>query len=154
MKNMWSPKPRGFRFSVSTVFVQRIRLPVAAFVVTGCFVGGAHALPSFNEVKADHRTSESQLLSREGEVLQRLRTDSTVRRGPWVELADISPALRTALVLSEDKRFYEHSGVDWAAVTSAAWGNLGTWQRIMQTFEPGFWPRIFTAKNDFHRCEA
>ena len=36
----------------------------------------------------------------------------------------MSPALRTALVLSEDKRFYEHSGVDWAAVTAAAWGNL------------------------------
>jgi penicillin-binding protein 1C len=29
-----------------------------------------------------------------------------------------------ALVLSEDQRFYEHSGVDWAAVTAAAWGNL------------------------------
>jgi penicillin-binding protein 1C len=41
-----------------------------------------------------------------------------------VALADISPALRTALVLSEDKRFYEHSGVDWQAVTSAAWANL------------------------------
>lgn len=47
-----------------------------------------------------------------------------MRRGQWVALADVSPALRTALVLSEDKRFYEHSGVDWQAVTSAAWANL------------------------------
>jgi penicillin-binding protein 1C len=39
-------------------------------------------------------------------------------------LTQISPALRTALVLSEDKRFYEHSGVDWQAVTAAAWANL------------------------------
>jgi penicillin-binding protein 1C len=74
-------------------------------------------VPSYDEVRSDHRSSETLLLSREGEVLQRLRTDSTVRRGPWVALADVSPALRTALVLSEDKRFYEHSGVDWAAVT-------------------------------------
>jgi penicillin-binding protein 1C len=44
-----------------------------------------------------------------------------------VALGDISPALRTALVLSEDKRFYEHSGVDWQAVSSAAWANL--WNR-------------------------
>jgi penicillin-binding protein 1C len=29
-----------------------------------------------------------------------------------------------ALVLSEDKRFYEHSGVDWRAASAAAWGNL------------------------------
>jgi hypothetical protein len=84
----------------------------------------SHAVPSYDEVRSDHRSSETLLLSREGEVLQRLRTDSTVRRGPWVALADVSPALRTALVLSEDKRFYEHSGVDWAAVTAAAWGNL------------------------------
>ena len=64
------------------------------------------------------------MLDRNGEVLQRVRTDASVRRGQWVALADISPALRTALVLSEDKRFYEHSGVDWRAVSSAAWANL------------------------------
>ncbi|MBV8247566.1 MAG: transglycosylase domain-containing protein, partial [Comamonas sp.] len=95
-------------------------------VMTGLFglAGVSHAVPSFDEVRGEHRSSETLLLSREGEELQRLRTDSTVRRGPWVGLADISPALRTALVLSEDKRFYEHSGVDWAAVSSAAWGNL------------------------------
>ena len=28
-------------------------------------------------------------------MLQRLRTDATVRRGQWVALADVSPALRT-----------------------------------------------------------
>jgi membrane peptidoglycan carboxypeptidase len=27
----------------------------------------------------------------------------------------VSPDLRTAMVLSEDKRFYEHSCVDWRA---------------------------------------
>ena len=56
--------------------------------------------------------------------LQRLRTDATVRRGQWVPLAEVSPALRQALVLSEDRRFYEHSGVDWRAASAAAWGNL------------------------------
>ena len=65
-----------------------------------------------------------QLVSGDGEVLQRIRTDKTVRKGQWTPLADISPALRTALVLSEDKRFYEHSGVDWQAVSAAAWANL------------------------------
>ena len=89
--------------------------------------GAVHALPSFDEVRAGYRASETWVLSREGEVLQRVRTDPTVRRGRWLGVADISPALRTALVLSEDKRFYEHSGVDWAAVSAAAWGNL--WNR-------------------------
>ncbi|MES2192080.1 MAG: penicillin-binding protein 1C [Pseudomonadota bacterium] len=82
------------------------------------------AMPTFDEVKRDFKPSDTVILDRHGEVIQRLRTDATVRRGQWVALADISPALRTALVLSEDKRFYEHSGVDWRAVSAAAWGNL------------------------------
>jgi penicillin-binding protein 1C len=79
---------------------------------------GAHA------VKADFRPSDTLILDRHGEIVQRHRTDATVRRGEWVALADVSPALRTALVLSEDQRFYAHSGVDWRAVPAAAWGNL------------------------------
>ena len=84
----------------------------------------AWALPTFAEVRADFKPSDTLILSREGEVLQRLRVDATVRRGQWVPLAEVSPALRQALVLSEDKRFFEHSGVDWRAASAAAWGNL------------------------------
>ena len=82
------------------------------------------ATTTFDTVKRDFKPSDTLILASNGEVLQRLRTDPTVRRGQWVGLSDVSPALRTALVLSEDKRFYEHSGVDWRAVSSAAWGNL------------------------------
>ncbi len=87
----------------------------------------ASALPRFGEVKAGYQPSDTLILSREGEVLQRVRTDLGVRRGQWRALHEVSPALRTALVLSEDQRFYAHSGVDWQAVSAAAWGNL--WHR-------------------------
>jgi len=79
----------------------------------------AWALPAFEEVRQEHQPSDTLILSREGEVLQRVRHDASVRRGPWVALQDVSPALRQALVLSEDKRFFEHSGVDWRAVSAA-----------------------------------
>jgi len=82
------------------------------------------AAATFDQVKREFRPSDTLILDRHGEAIQRLRLDATVRRGQWVALADVSPALRTALVLSEDKRFYEHSGVDWRAVSAAAWGNL------------------------------
>jgi len=82
------------------------------------------SLPDFEQVRAAHHSSETLLLSREGETLQRVRTDASVRRGQWLALDAISPALRTALLLSEDKRFYEHSGIDWMAVSAAAWGNV------------------------------
>ncbi|MFT3821917.1 MAG: penicillin-binding protein 1C [Rubrivivax sp.] len=82
------------------------------------------AQPSFDEVKAAHRPSDLLLLDRHGEPLQTLRVDPSVRRGPWVPLQDFSPALLQALVLSEDRRFWQHSGVDWAAAARSAWGNL------------------------------
>ena len=84
----------------------------------------AAAAPSFAEVKLAYQPSDTLVLDRQGEVIQRIRTDPKVRRGQWIALADVSPALRNALLLSEDKRFYEHSGVDWKAVSAAAWGNL------------------------------
>ncbi|KAF1022147.1 MAG: Penicillin-binding protein 1C [Paracidovorax wautersii] len=84
----------------------------------------AWALPTFAEVRAAYRPSDTLVLARDGQVLQRQRTDDTVRRGAWTTLAEVSPALRMAMVLSEDKRFYDHSGIDWAAVSAAAWGNL------------------------------
>ena len=100
---------------------------LAAFLSVWLFCAGtpsAFAGASFEQVKATYRPSDTLVLDRNGEVLQRVRTDNTVRKGQWTALADISPALRTALVLSEDKRFYEHSGVDWQAVSAAAWANL------------------------------
>lgn len=84
----------------------------------------AQALPGFAEVRAGWRSSDARVLDRQGELLQRVRIDHHARRGEWIALADVSPALRTALLLSEDQRFYQHSGVDWRAVSAAAWGKL------------------------------
>lgn len=106
---------------------QKIQSPmrhVAVAVLTAVCMHSAWAVATFDEVKRDFKPSDTLVLDRNGEILQRVRTDSAVRRGQWVALPDVSPALRTALVLSEDKRFYEHSGVDWRAVSSAAWANM------------------------------
>ena len=75
-------------------------------------------------MRAAHRPSDITLLDRHGVPIQTLRVDRQVRRLSWVALADMSPALLQAIVLSEDKRFYEHSGVDWSAVANTAWSNL------------------------------
>ena len=101
-----------------------VRRSAAAIFLIAAITHPAWAVATFDDVKREYRPSDTLVLDRSGEVIQRLRTDATVRRGQWVALPDVSPALRTALVLSEDKRFYEHSGVDWRAVSAAAWGNL------------------------------
>ena len=93
----------------------------AAFLCLGTL---AHALPTFADVRAAHRPSDVTLLDRHGVRIQTVRVDKEVRRLEWVPLAEMSPALLTAIVLSEDRRFWEHSGVDWAAAAKSAWANL------------------------------
>ena len=83
-----------------------------------------NAAPSFEQVKGDWRSSDAFLLDRHGELLGRLRLDSKVRRLDWVSLKEVSPALRRAVVHAEDRHFETHEGVDWAALGSAAIGNL------------------------------
>ena len=102
----------------------RALIASALLALAAACPGGALAVPGFGQVKADYQSSETWLLDRDGQRLHRLRTRSLGRSGDWVALADISPALQRALILSEDKRFYEHSGVDWQAVGAAAWANL------------------------------
>ena len=80
--------------------------------------------PTFDQVRAAHRTSESVLLDRHGEPLHALRTDPTRRRLEWVRLDDVSPALVNALIAAEDRRFHDHAGVDWRSFAGAAWDNL------------------------------
>ncbi len=100
------------------------RSALLALTLLAALAGEAQALASFEEVRREFRPSDVRVLDRDGELLQRVRTDRQVRRGQWIALAEMSPALRTAMVLSEDKRFYAHSGVDWRAVSAAAWGNV------------------------------
>ena len=84
----------------------------------------AQALPGFDTVKAQYQPSDSWLLARDGQVLQQLRLNHEIRRLQWTRLEDVSPALLQALIYSEDKRFYEHAGVDWRAMSAAGWRNL------------------------------
>ncbi|MEO8835987.1 MAG: penicillin-binding protein 1C [Caldimonas sp.] len=103
--------------------VGRLRGALLAALLVGA-AGSASALPRFVDVEAAHRPSDVTLLDRHGVAVQTLRTDDTVRRLAWVPLVEMSPALLTAIVLSEDRRFWEHSGIDWTAVARSAWANL------------------------------
>jgi penicillin-binding protein 1C len=108
--------------------VTRRRLPalgLAGALLTGfTLAGAAWALPGLAEVRAAHQPSELTFVDRHGEPLQSLRVDVRARRLPWVALDDLSPALRVAVVLSEDRRFLEHGGVDWSGLARSAWANL------------------------------
>ena len=82
------------------------------------------ALPSFAEVKAAYVESDAWLLARDGQPLHSRRVDMSRRRLPWTRIEEVSPPLLRALLVSEDRRFYEHAGVDWGAAAVSAWRNL------------------------------
>jgi penicillin-binding protein 1C len=79
----------------------------------------AYALPTFQEVKGSYKKSDAVLLDRHGRVIHELRVDPRGRRLDWTTFKEISPALKKAVLQSEDRRFYEHSGIDWRGVGSA-----------------------------------
>jgi penicillin-binding protein 1C len=77
------------------------------------------AMPGYESVRADWRPSEAWLYDRDGRLLDSERINFERRRLAWVPLNQISPAVRTAVVQSEDRRFWSHGGVDWLAIASA-----------------------------------
>ena len=99
------------------------RLLCLALFVFAC-AAPARALPSFAEVRAAYVESDAVLLARDGRPLHSRRVDMAQRRLPWTAIEDVSPALLRALLASEDRNFYAHSGVDWGAAAASAWRNL------------------------------
>src|SRR5262249_45178412 len=103
---------------------------IAACVASGAVCAAAAALvvslrtapypvQEFESVRSAWRASDAWLLDRNGEPLSRVRIDRHRRRGDWIAVGEVSPALIAAVVASEDKRFREHGGVDWLAMLSA-----------------------------------
>jgi len=109
----------------------RFYLVTAGIFLLGAFMwlGSGPRLPDVSSVRSGWRSSEARLLDREGRVLHELRRDLTVRRLAWTPLAEISPALSRALVLAEDRRFFEHRGVDWLALAAALRDRLRGYSR-------------------------
>jgi len=107
------------------VSVRRRLVFISAGIAAVVMVGAAAAVltadvPRYADVRAATRGSEAMLLDRHGEPLQRLRLDRNRRQLDWVALAEVSPALVRAVLVSEDARFQWHPGVDPLALVSAA----------------------------------
>ncbi|TWG88095.1 penicillin-binding protein 1C [Cupriavidus gilardii J11] len=118
MSRMPPSRRRAWRCRACAAFA------IVAMLATAPAAVHAEALPSFAQVRSQWRSADVVVRDRHGEPVGSIRTDFHARRGDWVTLAEVSPAVRTALVLSEDRRFHAHSGVDWQAVAAAAWANL------------------------------
>jgi penicillin-binding protein 1C len=99
-------------------------LVATAMLLAAFDVAAATPLPSFGVVRSAYGTSEALLLDRYGVPLSEVRIDPRVRQLDWIPLADVSPAVAATLVAAEDKRFFEHGGVDWSGLAGAVWDSV------------------------------
>ena len=86
----------------------------------------AKSVPSvFNELPGDLQTvapaEESQLLDSSGAVIAHFYDKQRI----VVPSANIADVMKKAIVAIEDKRFYEHNGVDATGIARALVTNLG-----------------------------
>ena len=108
-----------------TLTLRRALAGVASVgLLAGALMVLTAAVPTIEAVRDSTRGSEAMLLDRHGEPLQRLRMDRSKRQLDWVALDGVSPALIEAILVSEDRRFWRHPGVDPIALVSAARDNL------------------------------
>jgi len=63
-------------------------------------------------------------------------TDLGLQRRTVIALGDMSPAILAAFLAVEDKRFYQHRGVDWRRVPGAVWANV--WALLGRGSREGF----------------
>ncbi|MEQ1548470.1 MAG: penicillin-binding protein 1C [Chakrabartia sp.] len=76
-------------------------------------------LPTYKNVRAAWKPSESWLYDRNGQLIDSLRVDFHARRLAWVPIDDIAAPVIATVMAAEDRRFRSHGGVDWLALGSA-----------------------------------
>ena len=81
----------------------------------GAFLTLTHDLPRIQELEDFRPSSVTTVLSAEGKVLGEFFVEKRVP----VDLDEIPPYLRQAVVATEDRRFYEHAGLDWRGIGRA-----------------------------------
>lgn len=92
---------------------------LSSFIVSFFFSSLVYALPTYQEVRLAYVKSDSLLLDRHGEIIYELRVDKERRRLDWTPAKNISPVFMKAMIQAEDKRFYEHRGVDYRSIGGA-----------------------------------
>lgn len=81
------------------------------------------AVPYPRERLTPARATSLEIRARDGRLLRRLPLDGG-GRAQWAASAQVPPLLLSAVLASEDRRFFDHHGVDGLALLRAAWLNL------------------------------
>src|SRR5687768_7381377 len=90
------------------------------FVDAWLITCGFHGCPSDAEIRAFQPSEGGRVLDRNGRVIGRL----AVIRRVNVPLGSVPKFVQAAFIATEDKRFYDHNGLDWRAFARAMSRNV------------------------------
>src|SRR5918994_1968533 len=111
--------PRARRIIVVS-FLAVVAFGLAVMMAAWTRACAGNSCPSIAELGAYDPNQASKVYAADG----RLITDLGQERRTVVPLAEMSPVVRTAFITTEDKRFYQHDGIDWYRVLGAIKTNL------------------------------
>jgi 1A family penicillin-binding protein len=118
-----SSRPPGVWLRRQWPAASALALAIVATYATDAWLGscGFQGCPTPDEIRAFRPAEGGRIVDRNGGMLARLSPVHRVN----VPLTKIPAQVRAAFVATEDRRFYEHGGLDWRAVMRAASRNVG-----------------------------
>ena len=97
-----------------------VTLVLAVVLATWTSACGGNTCPSIEGLDQYDPNQASKVYAADG----RLITDLGLERRTVVPLDEMSPYIKATFLATEDKRFYEHDGIDWVRVMGAMKTNL------------------------------
>ena len=127
------PKPRVKKLRLLFVLTGLSILAVIS-TVFGMLMAVASDLPSLDN-RAELRAAQNSLLFADGpgcKTLDEIRANPECRIAKLtgnlnrilVDEGEVSPYLKNAVIAVEDRRYYEHEGVDYAGIARALWQDI------------------------------
>jgi penicillin-binding protein 1A len=122
MRRRRQKRERHGRIGLGRVIALTVAILATLFAVAGAvtYQSATDGLPGLDEIKPVALGQNSKILDRNGESLGVI---AGVTNRTEIPYARIPKSLRDATVAIEDKRFYEHSGVDYLRLVGAAVNN-------------------------------
>src|SRR5512138_99876 len=112
--------PTGARRTVLVSLLALLAFGFAVLMAAWTRACAGNSCPSIAELGGYDPNQASKVYAADG----RLITDLGTERRTVVPLSEMSPYVKAAFITTEDKRFYEHHGIDWYRVFGAIKNNI------------------------------
>ena len=106
LRRLRHPTRRGIALTLAAVPVLGVLAVLACVPFT----------PSIGDIRKARLDRPAQIVSADGQLIAEFRATNR----EWVPLSRISPHMVDALIATEDRRFYDHHGIDWRRTLGAA----------------------------------